>query len=170
MMPRLFWVVLRNGKLLPIPIRVNEDDPCGEFCAIGRSLCIGLSATACAMATELWLANIRPSDRLHSREEMLGWSAEPIERIEHVLLFAEESGGKKARLLPIVRTDADDFFGFGETIVLDLQKARGEVPAIFPRSAPSKAERELARKLVIATGLEKHLSVTPLAATPPLRP
>jgi hypothetical protein len=78
-----------------------------------------------------------------------------------VLLNAEECGGRKTRILPILRTDAGDFFGFGTPAEVDLAGSSGDTANIFPQEPPSREEQRFARALIMKAGLKGYLPSLP---------
>jgi hypothetical protein len=148
--PRTFWAVLPNGELFTTPFD-EVDNNRREFCAISRPLCIGLSATACVVATEAWNASFGPKDELHPGTP----PSEASERDE-VLIFAEERGDQRTEVLRILRTTDGDFFAFDEVQPWDMPKIP-DVFSLFPQAPPSEAECRSARGLIKEIGCEECL-------------
>ena len=74
------------------------------------------------------------------------------------MLTGETVGHGEQRLLPIIRTDAGGFFGFGEHDGPKLDNFKGRFAQLLPPKQPTGEARELARALLAAMGItEEHL-------------
>ena len=60
------------------------------------------------------------------------------------------------RFLPIIRTDAGGFFGFGEYDGPKLDDIKGRFAQILPSKRPDAESRELARAVLAAMGVSEN--------------
>ena len=75
-----------------------------------------------------------------------------------MVLTVETPRHAEQRLLPIIRTDAGGFFGFGEHEGPHLDKFEGRFAHLIPPTRPNAENREMARSLLAAMGVtEEHL-------------
>jgi hypothetical protein len=93
-----------------------------------------------------------------SKSVMTESPSEAFDRQEIVLLLGEMVGSSEPRVLPIIRTDAGGFFGFGERDSSLLHKFQGRFAQMLPPKRPTAKGREAARALLAAMGItEEHL-------------
>ena len=64
--------------------------------------------------------------------------------------MGEAQGRKTQRFLPIVRTDAGAFFGFGEFDALKFDGIEGCFAGMLPRQEPTPERRAMAQALLAA--------------------
>ncbi|MGA2862955.1 MAG: hypothetical protein ABSF95_00540 [Verrucomicrobiota bacterium] len=84
--------------------------------------------------------------------------SEAFDRREAVLLTGETVERGRQKLLPIIRTDAGGFFGFGERDGPKIDNFEGRFAHLFPPRRPTAEDRELARAMLAAMGVtEKRL-------------
>jgi hypothetical protein len=84
--------------------------------------------------------------------------SEAFDRREIVMLTGETVGHGEQRLLPIIRTDAGGFFGFGEHDGPKLDNFKGRFAQLLAPKRPNAEAREMARALLAAMGItEEHL-------------
>jgi hypothetical protein len=82
--------------------------------------------------------------------------SEPFDRQEVVVLTGETVQYCKQMLLPIIRTDAGGFFGFGEHDGPKLDNFEGRFAQLLPPKQPTGEARELARALLAAMGVTEE--------------
>jgi hypothetical protein len=79
--------------------------------------------------------------------------SEAFDRQEVVVLTGETAQHCKQMLLPIVRTDAGGFFGFGEHDGPKLDTFTGRFAQLLPPKRPTAEGIELARAMLVAMGI-----------------
>ena len=84
----------------------------------------------------------RPGETLDMTEP----PSEAFDRREVVVLTGETAQHCKQMLLPIIRTDAGGFFGFGEHDGPKLDNFEGRFAQLLPPKRPTPEERELVRR------------------------
>ena len=78
---------------------------------------------------------------------------EAFDRREVVVLTGETAQHCKQMLLPIIRTDAGGFFGFGEHDGPKLDNFEGRFAQLLPPKRPGAEGVELARAMLAAMGI-----------------
>jgi len=74
-------------------------------------------------------------------------------RVEAVVLTGETFDHGRRMLLPIIRTDAGGFFGFGEDCGPQLDNFQGRFAQLLPPKRPSAEGIEMARAMLAAMGV-----------------
>jgi hypothetical protein len=82
--------------------------------------------------------------------------SEAFDRREVVVLTGESAGHGQQRLLPIIRTDAGGFFGFGEHDGPQLDNFEGRFAQMLPPKRPGAEARDLARAMLAAMGINEE--------------
>jgi hypothetical protein len=72
---------------------------------------------------------------------------------EVVVLMGETAGQKKQKMLPIIRTDAGGFFGFGEFDLASYTDFQGRFAGLLPPKVPNAKQRGLAKAMLAAMGV-----------------
>lgn len=109
MAPAMF-ATTENGDLWFVPQSLHDDGAKNDFANTARLICAGYGATAVVMALESWVTIAEPGKPFDADTP----PSEAFDRREFVVLMGETAGKNKQKLLPIIRTDAGGFFGFGE--------------------------------------------------------
>jgi hypothetical protein len=81
-------------------------------------------------------------------------ASEALDRREVVVLAGETRGAKKQRFLPIIRTNAGGFFGFGESDVPQFDNFQVRFADILAPHPPAKEMQAKARLLLKAMGID----------------
>ena len=71
------------------------------------------------------------------------------------MLTGETVERGEQKLLPIIRTDAGGFFGFGEHDGPQLDNFEGRFAQMLPPKPPTAEARELARAMLAAMGISE---------------
>jgi hypothetical protein len=66
--------------------------------------------------------------------------------------MGEAPGVQKQKFLPIIRTDAGGFFGFGEHNLPGADEMKGRFAHLLPNKAPSAEHRALAQAMLKVQG------------------
>jgi hypothetical protein len=139
-----------SGSIFFVPSTMDDVRAKDNFANVARLICIAHGATAAVLIIEAWMSvaaadgsldlNVPPSEALNRREI--------------VMLACETRGGCKHKILPIIRTDAGGFFGFGEDAGPYATSLQGRFTQILLPRMPSKARQEQARRLLAGMGID----------------
>ena len=106
----------------------------------------GYEVTAAVLVLKAWMKMAKPSETLDMTEA----PSEAFDGQEVVVLAGETVGHGEQRLLPIIRTDAGGFFGFGEHDGPKLDNFEGRFAQLLPPKRPGAEGIELARAMLAA--------------------
>jgi len=101
------------------------------------------------MVLEVWAKFATPGEPFDQTER----PSEAFDRQEVVVLSGEERGAQQQRFLPILRTDAGGFFGFGEPVMPGADTIKGRFAQLLPPKAPDAEARLLARAMLQLKGI-----------------
>ena len=90
-----------------------------------------------------------PGEKLDPKEP----PSEALDRREVVVLSGEARGSTRQKLLPIIRTDAGGFFGFGESDQPEYDNFQGRFAQMLAPHPPAKETQAKARLLLKAMGV-----------------
>ncbi len=90
-----------------------------------------------------------PGEKLDGKERR----SEALDRREVVVRSGEARGAKQQKFLPIIRTDAGGFFGFGESDLPEFDNFKGRFAEILPLRPPPKGGQAKARLLLQTMGV-----------------
>ena len=107
------------------------------------------SVTAAVLVVESWMKIAKPGESIDPTEP----PSEAFDRQEVVALMGEVPGQQRQRILPIIRTDAGGFFGFGDFEVPEVDEIQGRFAQLFPPKQPSGDARQLARTMLKVMGV-----------------
>lgn len=147
--PALF-AETKEGPVVYFPTHLASDSAKDEFAGTARLICLGYSASAAVIVFEAWARFASPGEKLDTTEV----PSEAFDRKEVVLLLGEEGTIRKYQLLPIIRTDAGGFFGFGTPPEPQTENFKGRFSRLLPAHAPTEAERAAARAVLSARGIQ----------------
>jgi hypothetical protein len=135
-----------HGLEMVMPDHLRDEDAKDDFALQARLACIAHGATAAVMALEAWATFAKPNQPL----DLSTPPSEAFDRREFVVLMGESRSGCRQRMLPIIRTDAGGFFGFGESEVPDAEEMSGRFAKILPPRVPTPQDRAMAKALLAA--------------------
>ena len=138
-----------------VPEAMGDERAKQNFANTARLICVAYDATAVVLVLESWMKVATPGEPLDPKER----PSEAIDRKEVVLLVGETEGGQKQKFLPIIRTDAGGFFGFGDSNLPEYDNIQGRFAGILAPKKLTAKERAVARTLLDAMGLS-HLSLS----------
>ena len=140
------------GSIHLMPDSLEDERSKNTFANTARLICVGYGVTAAVLVVEAWMKVAKPGERLDPTER----PSEAFDRCEIVMLMEETAEGGMQRLLPIIRTDAGGFFGFGEYDDPKLDHIKGRFSQILPPKTPDAESRELARAALAAMGISEN--------------
>ena len=143
--------VSAEGLLHFIPESLADERAKNDFANIGRLICAAYGATYMVMILESWVTMAKPGQSL----DMETPPSEAFDREEFVVVMGEEHGRKTQRFLPILRTDAGGFFGFGEFDALKFDGIEGRFAGMLPPETPTPETRAKAQALLAAMGVTR---------------
>ena len=141
-----------KGPLHFSPSSLADERAKNTFANTARLICMGYSVTAAVLVLEAWITVAKPGEKLDLTEP----PSESIDRREAVVLTGEALGQQKQKFLPIIRTDAGGFFGFGESDGPNLDKLTGRFTQMLPPKKPPGEARKLAREMLVAMGVTEQ--------------
>ena len=148
--PPTMLALTPEGPVLYTPAGLGDASAKDSFANTARLICAGYGAIAVVMVLESWAVFAKdgklPDDTPPS---------ESVDRREFVVLMGEARGNASHSFLPILRTDAGGFFGFGEPEVIGYDTLRGRFAEILPPKMPDKQAREMAQTLLEVMGVTK---------------
>ena len=147
--PPTMMALSPRGPLFFVPSAMTDDRAKDNFANTARLICVAHDATALVMILEAWMNCAPPGETLDMQER----PSEAIGRREIVMLTGESRSSCKHKLLPIIRTDAGGFFGFGEFDSPAPDSFQGRFAEILPPKRPTKEMRNKARMLLAVIGI-----------------
>lgn len=141
--PALF-LIGESGLAILFAESINDGAGKDDFARTARLSCIAHAATASVMVLEAWATFAKPDQPL----DLTTPPSEAFDRREFVVLMGESRTGGEQRMLPIIRTDAGGFFGFGETQTQPADQLSGRFAGLLPPRAPTAQDQALAKALL----------------------
>jgi hypothetical protein len=140
-----------KGGLCYVPHDLADVRAKDNFANAARLICAAYAATAVVMVVEGWVTTAKPGEPLDDTPP-----SEAFDRREFVILMGEAAGEKKQKMLPIIRTDAGGFFGFGEFDTSSYTDFQGRFAGLLPPKVPSAEQRALAKAMLQIMGVTGH--------------
>ena len=145
-----------SGPLVFIPQTLENDSAKEDFANTARLVCAAHDADSAVMILESWATVANPGEPLDTDTP----PSEAINRREFVVLMGEDRAGNRLhRFLPIIRTDAGGFFGFGEFDLPGLDKLQGRFARILSPTPLTDEMRNAAQAMLNTLGI--HFSSPP---------
>ena len=141
-----------TGVIQFVPHSLKDVRAKDNFANTARLICLGYEVTAAVLVLEAWMKIARPGETLDMTEA----PSEAFDRREVVVLTGETAQHSKQMLLPIIRTDAGGFFGFGEHDSPKMDNFKGRFAQLLAPKQPTGEARELARALLAAMGITQE--------------
>ena len=138
-----------NGGLFYMPEKMGDERAKDNFANTAALICIAYDVSAVVLILEAWIKVAAPGETLDLKER----PSEALDRREVVVLSGEARGCKRQKFLPIIRTDAGGFFGFGESDLPESDNFKGRFAGILPSSPPTRGAQAKARLLLRAMGV-----------------
>ncbi len=141
-----------KGPIHLIPQNLADERAKNHFANTARLVCIAHDVTAAVLVLESWMTAAKPGEELDTTEP----PSEAFDRQEVVMLLGEAVGQQKRRLLPIIRSDNGDFFGFGDYQGPKLDSFEGRFAQILPPKKPDTEAKLLAGAMLTVRGITEQ--------------
>ena len=149
--PPTMLAISPEGLLHFIPESLGDERAKNDFANVGRLICAAYGATSAVMILESWVTLAKPDAPLDPTTP----PSEAFDRMEFVVVMGETAGRKTQRFLPIVRTDAGGFFGFGDSNLPQFDGIEGRFAGMLPPVEPPAETRAMAQALLAAMGVTR---------------
>ena len=150
--PPTMLAISTEGLLHFIPESLEDERAKNDFANIGRLICAAYGAACMVMILESWVTMAKPGKEL----DMDTPPSEAFDREEVVVVMGETVGRKTQRFLPILRTDAGGFFGFGECDAMKLDGVEGRFAGMLPPKETTPEMRAMSQALLAAMGVTRE--------------
>ena len=150
--PPTMLAVTTDGLLHYLPESMADERAKNDFANIGRLICSAYGAKCVVMIMESWVTMAKPGQPLDPTIP----PSEAFDREEFVVVMGETAGRKTQRFLPILRTDAGGFFGFGESNLPLLDGIEGRFAGMLPPVEPPAEMRTMAQTVLAAIGVTRE--------------
>ena len=148
--PPAMMATSAEGSLFFTPEKMGDERAKDNFANTAKLICVAYEASAVVLILESWMTMAAPGRPLDANER----PSEAVDRKEIVLLVGEtKQGFHKPKFLPIIRTDAGGFFGFGNSNVPEYENFQGRFAGILTAKKLTARDRAAARLLLDAMGL-----------------
>ena len=137
------------GPLFFVPSTLRDERAKDNFANTARLICVAHAATAAVMILEAWMKTASPDGTL----DLTVPPSQSLHRREVVMLAGESRSEAKQKILPIIRTGAGGFFGFGEFEGPEATSFQGRFAQILPPKLPSPEMQTKARVVLAAMGV-----------------
>jgi hypothetical protein len=138
-----------DGEFMLMPPKFDDVPNKNQFAFIARLHCLAHKTKGVAFVSEVWVAPESP-DELPDTPP-----CESLLRREYVMVSVETADGSAQQiLLPIIRSDAGNFFGLGEPEMLSAKASNGRFARFMPAKKPTATDRVVAR--LILQSLQKQ--------------
>ncbi|MEO6246687.1 MAG: hypothetical protein ABIQ12_14775 [Opitutaceae bacterium] len=138
-----------GGPLFFVPSSLKDERAKDNFAQVARLICIAHAATAAVMILEAWMKVASPDGTL----DLTVPPSQSLHRKEVVMLTGESRTGCRQKILPIIRTGAGGFFGFGEFEGPEATSFSGRFAQILPPTPPTPADQARVGLLLTAMGV-----------------
>ncbi len=138
-----------GGPICFIPSALKDERAKDQFAHIARLICVAHAATAAVMILEARMKTASPDGTL----DLTVPPSQSLHRREVVVLTGESQTGCRPKLMPIIRSGAHGFFGFGEFTTPPETTFSGRFAQILPPKAPKAAEQKRAAALLAVLGV-----------------
>jgi len=139
-----------DGILNFMPNDFHDEKAKDFFTNSARLICATYGATSVVMVLESWVKFGKQDEQDDTPP------SEAFDRKEFIILTGETKGKKTTEFLPILRTDAGTFFGFGEFDSSKLEGFQGRFTEMLPPKKPTKEMQIVAHALLERIGVTKE--------------
>lgn len=147
--PPTLMALGRDGLICFVPESMGDERAKDNFALTSRLICVAHRASAAVMILEAWMAVAAANGSL----DLTVPPSEAANRREVVMLNGESHFGGRQKFLPIIRTDAGGFFGFGEFDGPPVTSLRGRFTQFIPPKTPTREMEEYAHRVLTAMGV-----------------
>ena len=131
------------------PSSLADEAAKDDFAMVARLLCVAKAVTIAVMASEAWVAFAKPGETLDTAKP----PSEAPDRRELVMVMGEDRAGQRQKLLPILRNEAGEFFGFGEFEMPQIDQVAGRFAQFLAPAIPSVEQSATAEAFLRNIGL-----------------
>ena len=149
--PPTLFAATPTGVICYVPHDLADVRAKDSFANTSRLICAAYSATAVVMLVEGWVTMAKPGEPLDDTPP-----SEAFDRREVVALTGETGQHCKQMLLPIIRTYAGGFFGFGVHVGPKLDNFEGRFAQRLPPKRPGAGGIGLTRAMMEAMGVTEE--------------
>lgn len=149
--PPTMFAAARDGLLHFVPESLQDEKAKTDFANAGRMICAAYDATAVVTVLESWMTFAKPDEPLDDTPP-----SESFDRKEFVVLIGEARDASMHSFLPIIRTDAGGFFGFGEFEPPAVDGFSGRFGQMLPPKQPTKEMRIVAQAVLEVMGITRQ--------------
>jgi hypothetical protein len=149
--PPTMFAATRDGLLHFVPESLQDEKAKTDFANAGRMICAAYDATAAVTVLESWMTFAKPGEPLDDTPP-----SESFDRKEFVVIIGDARDARTHSFLPIIRTDAGGFFGFGEFGAPDVDGFSGRFGQMLPPKVPTKEMRAVAQAVLEVMGLTRE--------------
>lgn len=150
--PPSLLAISPNGSFHFMPPRLKDVAAKDNFAYTAHLICTAYGVTVAVIILEAWMKTAKPGEKLDLDEA----PSEAFDCQEVVIITGEAVGQHKQRLLPIIRTDAGGFFGFGEHDGPKFDSYEGRFAQMIPPKKPTDKEQKMAKAILAAMGITEQ--------------
>ena len=152
-LPATLFLIGSDGKqVMYMPENMADVKAKDDFATTSQLMAIACGATVAVMALEAWVKSAKPGETIDKTEP----PSEAFDRQECVVLMGESMvEGLKQQMLPIIRSDNQKFFGFGDSAVSKMDKLEGRFSQLLPKKVPDEEMRALAMAVLKVKGVRQ---------------
>ena len=122
---------------------LTDDRSKDKFAATARLMCLAHAANATVFVSEGWMSVGKPGEGL----DMSKPPSQRADRQEILMIMGETRFESSTKLLPMLRSDAGKFLGFGEPRDLG-DRVVGRFAHLLPENHPSIEQQRAAKELL----------------------
>lgn len=142
-------VRLTDGSTHAFAMLFKNDSDKRTFVTISRLIGIAHDVSCMVSICESWMTMLKPGET----PTMAARPSESPDRKECVTLQGETYERHTMKLLPITRTGAGEFFGFGQVMGPDFDRIQGRFVGMLPPKRPTWDTRRKALAQLTAMGI-----------------
>ena len=150
--PPSLLAITPGGSFHFIPASLKDVDAKDDFAYTSHLICTAYGVTVAVVISEVWMKTAKPGEKLDLDEA----PSEAFDRQEVVIITGEAVDQHKQRLLPIIRTGAGGFFGFGEHDGPKFDSYEGRFAQMIPPKKPTDKEQKMAKVILAAMGITEQ--------------
>jgi hypothetical protein len=149
LVPYAMLVRCPTGGFCFMPQETGGQQGKDNFAKTARLICIGHDASAVVMILPARMKLAAPGKTPEPKERPSG----PLDLREVLVLVGEMRGAKRQKYLPVLRTAAGGFLGFGDADLPEFDNSQVRFAEILPAHPPPKHMQHKARLVLEAMGV-----------------